>query len=189
MSITKEDRKKAFRRESLRQLKKVAKQNSYKKDKVVSDMIYRYIVKNSSKNIMLYLPLAMEVNIYNLINHLRKEKRNLFVPFMEGSSFRLVKYRLPLRKRKFGIKEPNNSNQYRTKKLDLAIVPIVGIDVTKRRIGFGKGMYDRFFEKENKNIKKTIFVSRKLCYTKDVLTDHYDIKSDIIITPTSISKG
>lgn len=132
---------------------------------------------------MLYLPLGMEVNLYPLIVRLRKEQKNLYVPFMEGASFRLVKYRLPLRKKQFGIKEPNDSKQYRKKQIDIAIVPIVGVDVTQRRVGFGKGMYDRFFEKNKKNIKQVVFVARALCYAKEIVTDDYDVKADIILTP------
>lgn len=156
---------------------------SYAKDKKVLTLLYAHIVQNQAKNVMLYLPLQTEVNLYPLIQRLRKEKITLYVPFMEGPSFRLVKYRLPLMKKQFGIKEPYDSKQYRVKQLDMAIVPIVGVDVTHRRVGFGKGMYDRFFEKHNKYIKQTVFVARELCYSKEVVTDHYDVKADMIITP------
>ncbi len=132
---------------------------------------------------MLYIPLGMEVNLNPLIKRLRREKRLLYVPFMEGKSFRLVKYRYPLETKRFGIKEPKSSKQYRIKQIDIAIVPIVGMDATQRRVGFGKGMYDRFFEKEIKNIKKTVFVARELCYSKKKITDHYDIKADMVIVP------
>jgi len=168
--------------QSLKQLAKVT-QRAYAKDKRVVSDLYTYIQKMQAKHIMLYIPLKSEVNLYPLIARLRKEKRQVYVPFMEGKSFRLVKYRLPLRKKQFGIKEPNDSKQYRTKRIDIAIVPMVGVDVTLRRVGFGKGMYDRFFEKEVKNINKIIFVARKLCYSKEVVTDHYDVQADMIITP------
>jgi len=175
--------KEEFRSHCLKQLKKASGYRAYSKDKKVLDDLYRYIISVKAENIMLYLPLKMEVNIYSLIIKLRKEKKNLYVPFMEGASFRLVKYRLPLRKKRFGIKEPLDSKQYRIKQIDLAIVPIVGVDVTHRRVGFGKGMYDRFFEKNKKNINKTVFVARELCYAKEIVTDHYDVKADMIFTP------
>ena len=175
--------KEEFRSHCLKQLKKASGYRAYRKDKKVLDDLYRYIISVKAENIMLYLPLKMEVNIYPLIIKLRKEKKNLYVPFMEGASFRLVKYRLPLRKKRFGIKEPLDSKQYRIKQIDLAIVPIVGVDVTHRRVGFGKGMYDRFFEKNKKNINKTVFVARELCYAKEIVTDHYDVKADMIFTP------
>jgi 5-formyltetrahydrofolate cyclo-ligase len=182
--MIKEGRKKQFRAESLKRLQRSSGVGSYQKDKKIVAFLYRYIVQRKAKNVMLYLPLKAEVNLYPLILRLRKEKRALYVPFMEGASFRLVKYRLPENKKQFGIKEPNDSKQYRIKKLDLAIVPMVGTDPTHRRVGFGKGMYDRFFEKQSKYIKQTIFVARELCYSKEIVTDHYDVKADMIITPS-----
>ncbi len=163
-------------------MKKASGFGSYQKDKKILHLLYQYIAESNVENVMLYIPLKTEVNLYPLIQRLRKEKKVLYVPFMEGASFRLVKYRLPLKKKQFGIKEPNDSKQYRIKNIDLAIVPIVGTDVTHRRVGFGKGMYDRFYEKQNKNIKQTVFVARELCYSKEIVTDDYDVKADMIIT-------
>jgi len=181
--MQKEMNKKQFREYCLKRLKKVSVVGRYKKDKEVLERLYRLIVQSNARKIMLYLPLKTEVNLYPLIKQLRREKRELYVPFMEGKSFRVVKYRYPLEKKYFGIKEPKDSKQYRIKRLDIAIVPIVGMDVTHRRVGFGKGMYDRFFEKEIKNINKIVFVARDLCYCKENITDHYDIRADSIVVP------
>ena len=176
-------RKKHFRTHCLKRLKKASSIGAYKKDKVVLQRLYQLIVESDAQKIMLYLPLKTEVDLYPLIRRLRQEKRALYVPFMEGKSFRVVRYRYPLEKKSFGIKEPKDSKQYRNKKIDIAIVPIVGLDITHRRVGFGKGMYDRFFEKEIKNINKIVFVARELCYSKEIITDNYDVKADMIIVP------
>jgi 5-formyltetrahydrofolate cyclo-ligase len=180
--MTKEEKKKEFRSHCIQALKEISPQKAYLKDKDIRDVLYAYIKHHKAKKIMLFLPLKMEVNLYPLIYRLRREKKQLFVPFMEGKSFRLVKYRLPLQKKRFGIKEPKNSKQ-KVKIIDMAIVPIVGLDATYRRIGFGKGMYDRFFEKNKKNIKHTVFVARELCHTKELVTDDYDVQADMIFTP------
>lgn len=181
--MKKEERKKQFRTDCLKQLQNASKRGKYGRDKKTLNKLYKYIKQSDVKKVMLYLPLKTEVNIYPLIQRLRKERRMLYVPFMEGKSFRLVKYRLPLKEKRFGIKEPNDSKQFRNKKIDIAIVPIVGVDSTNRRVGFGKGMYDRFFEKHSEYIKQIVFVARKLCYSKEVVTDHYDVRADIIFTP------
>ena len=175
--------KKEFRQYCLKRLKKVSGIRRYKKDKYVLKQLYELITIYNAQRVMLYLPLMSEVNLYPLILQLRKEKKELYVPFMEGKSFRLVKYRYPLELKRFGIKEPKDSKQFRIKRIDIAIVPIVGMDATYRRVGFGKGMYDRFFEKEIKNINKIVFVARELCYSKKILTDHYDIKADMVVVP------
>jgi 5-formyltetrahydrofolate cyclo-ligase len=99
---------------------------------------------------------------------------------MQGESFKIVKYRLPLYKKRFGIKEPNNSF-FKAKKIDLAIIPIVGIDAVGKRIGFGKGMYDRFFC--NLSYKPTmVFTQLILCKSEKILSESYDIQADYIIT-------
>ena len=122
----------------------------------------------------------MEVNILPLINELRKKRIcEVYVPYMVGKTFKAVKYRLPLKKKRFGIKEPNNSNLKAD--IDFAIVPIVGTDETNRRVGFGRGMYDRYFEKLKKK-PITIFTQLTLCKSKLEVTSSHDIKADFIIT-------
>ena len=180
--MTKDQRKKLFRQECLKRLNALSVWKYYRKDKLIIQSLYRIIQQYDAQNIMLFIPMEQEVNLYPLIRQLRRERKMLYVPFMEGKSFRLVKYRLPLKKKKFGIKEPNDSKQYRVKDIDIAIVPVVGVDSTHRRVGFGKGMYDRFFDKHDKTIKQTIFVTRELCYSKEVVTDHYDVRADMIVT-------
>jgi 5-formyltetrahydrofolate cyclo-ligase len=171
-----------MRNDAIKRLKKSAKRG-YIIDKHIRKALYAEIGK--AQHIMLYIPLGMEVDTMPLIRILRRQKRILYVPFMEGKSFRLVKYRLPLRVKRFGIKEPNFSKQY-INNIDIALVPIVATDPTFRRVGFGKGMYDRFFEKNQKKIKKTIFVIRTLCYSNQIITQEHDIKADILVSKEGI---
>jgi 5-formyltetrahydrofolate cyclo-ligase len=176
---TKED----FRKYCLNRLQFFSKKTRIKKDKNICSSILNIISFYNPKNILLYIPLSMEVDVQPLINILRKRKNiEVYVPYMQGETFFPVKYRLPLKKARFGIKQPNISNSRNRKiKLDMVIVPIVGIDDTYRRIGFGAGMYDRFYEKlEKKPI--TIFTQLKLCKSKIIVTSEHDIKPDFIIT-------
>ena len=100
---------------------------------------------------------------------------------MEGVSFKMVKFRLPLNIKKFNIKEPKNSFA-KGKKIDLAIVPVLGVDGAFRRIGFGKGMYDRFFESLPYK-PKIAFVELSDCITSSLVGESHDIQADIYITP------
>jgi len=178
--------KEIFRKESIERLKSINRLKAYRYDKKINQRLLSIIKNSKAKSVMLYIPMSMEVDIRPLIKRLRQSKIDIFVPFMEGKSFILVKYRLPLQKKRFGIYEPKISKQYRRRDIDLAIVPIIGIDITFRRVGFGKGMYDRFFEKEQKFIKKIIFTQRVLCISPVVVTDRYDVKGDIVITGDNI---
>ncbi len=170
-----------FRNLCIERLKFTSKRLGYYKSKVLIKDLEKIICETRARNILLYIPLKMEVDVKPLVNRLRKYKnKEVFVPFMEGDSFKIVKYRLPLHKKKFGIKEPNNSF-CKVKDIDLAIVPIVGVDSLAKRIGFGKGMYDRFFYKlENKPI--IVFTQLVLCKSDKILSNDYDIQADYIIT-------
>lgn len=175
-----ENRKREFRISCMNRLKLVSRFSKVKNDKIIVQNLYKLIIKLKARKVLLYVPLGLEVDVMPLINKLRKEKNiDVFVPFMFEDSFKIVKYRLPLKKKKFGIFEPNNSI-YKSR-IDLAIVPIVGLDVLNKRIGFGKGMYDRFFYRlKYKPI--TVFTQRELCKTSEILSNHYDIEADYIIT-------
>ena len=177
--------KKRFRSLCMELLKQRNSIMNYRSDKVVEAKLYRLIKESDAKVVMLYIPLKIEINISNLIRRLRKEKITLLVPFMVGKSFRLVKYRLPLKVKKFGVKEPNISNNF-YKKIDLAIVPIIGTDKTFRRVGFGRGFYDRFFEEHGDEIEKVFFVGRKSCICSEVITDDYDVEGNLYITPKKV---
>ena len=169
-----------FRKSCIKRLKYVALFSKYSKNKRVIKKLKSIIQISGAKNILLYIPLEMEVDITLLITELRKEKKIVYVPFMEDDSFKIVKYRLPLHKKKFNIKEPTNSF-LKPNKIDLAVVPIVGIDVLNKRIGFGKGMYDRFFDRLTYR-PTIIFTQLTLCRTEQILSDNYDIQADYIIT-------
>jgi len=152
--------------------------NRYLLSKKISDELYK-LAKNY-KNIFLFIPLKNEPDIKGLINKLRQEKKNIFVPFMEDLSFKMVKYQLPLKKKKFSILEPVNKKQT-LQKIDLAIIPVVGITQYFQRIGFGKGMYDRFFAKLRYK-PKMVFLQLTPCVSKENVADNFDIKADEYIS-------
>ena len=154
------------------------KHNRYYYSKKIGWSLYN--VCKPYKNILFFIPMKNEVDIHWVLKKLRSEKKNNFVPFMEDLSFKMVKYQLPLAKKNFSILEPVNK-QKTLQKIDLAIVPIVGIDKTFRRVGFGKGMYDRFFEK-CKSKPKIVFVQLVPCVSNDVVTKRHDIKADLYIS-------
>jgi len=176
----KNSHKSDFRKSCIKRLEFVSLFSKYYKNKLVVKKLENFINKSDSKNILLYIPLRIEVDVNPLIKNLRKNKKNVYVPFMHGDSFKIVKYRLPLHKKKFGIKEPNNSF-FKARKIDIAIVPVVGIDAVNRRIGFGKGMYDRFFARLD--YKPTIvFTQLILCKSEKKLSQEHDIQANYIIT-------
>ena len=131
--------------------------------------------------VLLYLPLPNEANISPLFALLRKQKKiHIFVPFMVGISLKIVKYRLPLFTKKFGIREPLESS-FAPKTFHVAVVPMLGVDNQLKRIGYGKGKYDRFFATQPKK-PRIFFVARELYYSRKNLCDSHDIQADEVLT-------
>lgn len=176
----KNNHKSDFRKSCIKRLEFTSLFLKYYKNKIIVKKLEKFIKRSDSKNILLYIPLGIEVDVKPLIISLRKIRKNVYVPFMQGDSFKIVKYRLPLHKKRFGIKEPNNSF-LKAKKIDIAVVPVVGVDAIGKRIGFGKGMYDRFFG--NLGYKPImVFTQLILCKSEKILSESYDIQANYIIT-------
>ncbi|HIP54652.1 MAG TPA: 5-formyltetrahydrofolate cyclo-ligase [Sulfurimonas autotrophica] len=178
--------KNSFRQKCLQRIKKAPQHNKFYKNFLINRALFKeleYFKEKKRLKILFFYPLPYEADIRKVLQKMRK-KHAVFVPFMEGESFKMVTFRLPLKKKKFGIFEAGDTIK-KNNKIDIAIVPAVGVDGNMQRIGFGKGMYDRFFAKLQKK-PYTIFVQPEFCHTNKVLCDSYDITCDVLITPTKI---
>ncbi|WDL75023.1 5-formyltetrahydrofolate cyclo-ligase [Helicobacter winghamensis] len=171
-------------------LTKISRKNNtlwldYRIQKALKAELKRLLSKHTGKrpiNLLFYYPLPIEFDSRKLLGFYKKQKGvQIFLPFMQGISFKIVKYRLPIQKRAFGVYEPSNSS-FKISKLDYAIVPVIGIDKTFKRIGFGKGMYDRFFS-TLKTKPQTIFICRALNLAQCAITQPYDLQADRFISP------
>ena len=177
-----------FRQTCLKKMKNSSKHDRFYRNAMLNKKLYKKLKKVKNKKILFFCPLPFEADIMKTLLKMRKNC-DIFVPFMQGKSFKMVPFRLPLKKNKFGILEAGNTKR-NINRIDIAIVPAVGVDGNLQRIGFGKGMYDRFFEKLKKR-PYTIFIQPKICYTKEIICDSYDVASDLLLTPTvrKIGKG
>ncbi|MFA6759952.1 MAG: 5-formyltetrahydrofolate cyclo-ligase [Sulfuricurvum sp.] len=176
MPLSKDD----FRHSCLKKMRSLSHYELKVRDMKLNRALQKQLQGVKNRRILLYHSLGFEADISKTLKFLRKNNR-IYSPFMQGKSFKMVPYRLPLRKSKFGIFEAGKSLKS-INKVDIAIVPVVGVDRQLKRVGFGKGMYDRFFEKLKKR-PFTIFVQPRLCYTQSAVCDGYDIQSDLIVTP------
>ncbi len=168
-----------FREKCLKQQKKQKKYNLLYRNALLNKELRKLLLQYKHKKILFYYPLPIEANIVKTLQYMRKISE-VYLPFMEGESFKMVPFRLPLEKKKFGILEARNTHKV-INKIDIAIVPVVGVDGNFQRVGFGKGMYDRFFEKLKKK-PYTVFIQNKYCYTKEYICDDYDVQGDMLLT-------
>ena len=171
-----------FRENCLKKIKNAPNQSSYYRNAIINKHLLRELKYIKNAKILFYYPLPFEADIRKAL-YKKRLNCDIFVPFMQDSSFKIVPFRLPLKKKKFGIYEAGNTIK-NINKIDIAIVPAVGVDGKLQRVGFGKGMYDRFFAKL-KNRPYIIFIQPEICFTKKFVCDSYDIACDLLLTPSA----
>ena len=90
-----------------------------------------------------------------------------------------------LKKNKFGIPEPEGGALVSPTDIDLVFVPLLAFDKTGHRVGYGKGMYDRFLSECRPD---TISIGLSLFDPVDKITDTdiRDVQLDIVFSPERI---
>ena len=136
-----------------------------------------------------YLPLNNEVDLQTMIQHAWKAGKKTYVPVVDNYTNEMNFYNYTattiLHPNRFGIAEPEISNDQpiAPKQLDLLIVPLVGFDAERNRIGQGAGFYDRYLQ-QCSDIA-TIGVAYELQKVAAIPTDEWDIALELIITEQS----
>lgn len=108
---------------------------------------------NVCRRIACYLPADGEIDPVRVMERIRALNKTCYLPVLSRIEhdrlwFAPVKPGARLRPNRYGILEPVTfaRNLVRAQKLDLILLPLVGFDARGRRLGMGKGFYDRSLE-------------------------------------------
>lgn len=137
----------------------------------------------------LYFSKDNEVLTENIISDLLKEGKRVFLSKIKLGKkeieFREIKKLDDLEEGSFGIKEPKKSCPVvDPDKLDLIIIPCVGVDEQGNRIGRGAAYYDRFLAKQK--YLKSICLAYDFQMCEGLKPEEHDRKVDLIITDKRI---
>lgn len=128
-----------------------------------------------------------EVNTHGLLEDLVNSEKRLVVSitnFDDGTlSHRYLESMDDLKKNKWGVLEPVKGEVASPDELDLVIVPMVGGDRKKNRIGYGKGFYDRFLQYVSCPVIGLLF---DRCLVDSVPVESFDVSLDKCITESKI---
>ncbi len=99
----------------------------------------------AAHTVLLYHPLPDEADISPLLPQATAEGKTALLPAVEGEELVLRRYRgeASLLTGAYGIKEPTGEEYATLDNIDLALVPGMAFDNHGRRLGRGKGYYDR----------------------------------------------
>lgn len=146
------------------------------------------IINNNSLVVGGYISVKSEVNLGLFLNFLLKNKFSLCLPYIKEPESPLVFKELTkntkLLRGKYNIMHPNNTTLLVP---NIILTPLVGFDISKNRIGYGGGYYDRTIEcLEKKNEVLKIGIAFDEQETMKIPNEKYDKKLDVIITPTRL---
>ena len=163
------------------------------KEQSISYIQFKKILKKlnlkNKINIGGYYPINSEIGCLDILKRLEKNNYKISLPVIKKKNnmdFYEWSFRDLLKVNNRGIPEPITKKKVYP---DVLIVPLVGFDNNKFRLGYGGGFYDRYLSKIL-NIKRVITVGFAFSFqeTLKIPTNKFDQKLDIILTNKGIVK-
>ncbi|HEX3036399.1 MAG TPA: 5-formyltetrahydrofolate cyclo-ligase [Thermodesulfobacteriota bacterium] len=100
----------------------------------------------AAKTIALYYPVKNEVKTQGVFINAKESGKEIYFPRVEGGSLKFLRVcdLSELEPGKFGIPEPpRDRKKIEIQDIELVVIPGVAFDLSGRRLGYGKGYYDR----------------------------------------------
>ncbi|HEY3853844.1 MAG TPA: 5-formyltetrahydrofolate cyclo-ligase [Verrucomicrobiae bacterium] len=144
-------------------------------------------VWKKATSVLFYSPIAGEIDLSPLIELALKSGKKVTLPryASESGTYEIVRVNdikrdcLP---GKFGISEPGpHCEAWLLNALDLALVPGLGFDLAGRRLGRGKGFYDRLLSRIS-GAKCGVALDQQIL--TEIPAEDHDVRMDFILTPT-----
>ncbi len=171
-------------------LRAALKRVSVVKLKKKSNKIFSRVLKNKyykrAKCVLLYASLPKEVSTARIIRESLKLGKTVCLPAADSKSGNMSAWRITkvsdLRRGVFGILEPGRKKALKRhpSAIDLILVPGLGFDRKGRRLGRGKGYYDRFLIKA-KRARRIGLAFKEQLVAKIPATKH-DVRMHQVIT-------
>lgn len=143
--------------------------------------------KVSVIHIFLSIKTNREPDTSRIIEWLRKNHPSITICIpradMDGGHMDNVIYDADtiLELNEMGIPEPVNGEHLDAKRIDMAIIPMLGFDASGNRVGYGKGFYDRFLKYCRADVQKL-----GICFFDPIIsiddTTQFDVPLNCCIT-------
>jgi 5-formyltetrahydrofolate cyclo-ligase len=177
-------------RQKLRQLRsELTQEFQQKAAEKIAEIICESEIFKTSQNIAAYLPINGEIDPINILNNAWKTGKSCYLPItLKNKQLAFAKYKknAPLITNKFGICEPiyDNADLIDPQKLDLVIVPLVGFNQNRYRLGHGGGYYDRAFAftKQTTSKKPYLIGIAYELQNIDIPVEPWDIQLNMLVT-------
>ena len=163
-----------------------------KAEDLICESTLRLIDEISPSQVLCYVSSSMiEINTTNIINTLLKKNYEIAVPKCTGNGndmfFYVINDLSELKKGRFGILEPSPEECELSCITgdSVCIVPGLAFDEENRRIGFGKGYYDKFLL-SYRGI--SVGLCLECCIENEIPHEYHDQTINIVITEKKIRR-
>jgi len=148
--------------------------------KQIHNKIKQIPLFQKAKTIASYFPIGSEIKTQDIMQEILSSGKTLLLPKVVDNDlvFKKINGFENLEKGEFNIMEPKEECPI-IKKIDLMLVPTIGITREGIRLGYGYGYYDRFLAKNN---TPTIALINTVQVVKSIPKSENDIKVDWIVT-------
>ena len=153
---------------------------------LISDSVVDMANEYKDRPICAYASIKNEADISFAIKKLLKDKRTVAMPRVFGDymDFYIINSYEDLEIGCFGIPEPKRTCKKLIPTNALVFLPGSAYSKDKKRIGYGKGYYDRFFENKKDNI--LVGVGYSFQTGLDFICSEFDISMDFVINEKEI---
>lgn len=153
---------------------------------VIHKRLYALPEYNDALNVYIYASYNQEVITNPIMEHALKSGKTISVPKIIDKDMVFVRINSvdELRKGAYNIPEPISSVTYENTDKGIVIMPLLAVDKSFNRLGYGGGYYDRFLEKHKDLF--TIALAYDFQLVDTITTDEYDIPVNMIITPSGV---
>ena len=160
------------------------------RSKQISDRFFRDVDLDAATNLSTFIriPKFNEVDTSTIYYRLWKDRPwiRTFAPKTNIESGELENLTLfpdtPLLENQWGVREPASGDAIDPAALDLVIVPLLCADTSGHRVGYGKGIYDRFLAKCRPDCLK-IGLNYFAPAEESIDAAMHDVRLDACVTP------
>lgn len=156
-------------------------------EKIFENFIDRFEIKpNSHIHCFISIPSKKEVETKSFFNYCFENDIRVYVPKIVGENLISVEIfsNTEFETNNWGVIEPVSNVAAEVVTFDYCITPLLYCDAHGNRVGYGKGFYDKFFEKSNVNMK----IGVNFFEINEIVSDFNinDISLDFLVTPFSV---
>jgi 5-formyltetrahydrofolate cyclo-ligase len=181
-----QEEKKTVRNRLRAKLKLISVEHREQASQRAGALLKDQIIWHKAGSVLFYAALNDEIDLGALLREAMREGKTVALPRFISEKNSYAPCRLgdadELCSGKFGVIEPHpDSPVHPLNQLDLVLVPGVGFDVSGRRLGRGRGFYDRLLA-NIRGLKIGVGFDEQI--ESAIPSEPHDVRLDFLLTPT-----